>query len=75
MSVYLVISLPKILYIYESGQPILGDILRVGQNRIYTPYMTVYLVISLPKILYIYGSGQPILGNIHRVGQNRIYTP
>ena len=22
---------------------------RVGQNRIYTPYMTVYLVISLPK--------------------------
>ena len=27
---------------------------RVGQNRIYTPYMTVYLVISLPKILYIH---------------------
>jgi hypothetical protein len=24
-------------------------IYRVGQNRIYTPYMTVYLVISLPK--------------------------
>ena len=23
--------------------------LRVGQNRIYTPYMTVYLVVSLPK--------------------------
>jgi len=23
---------------------------RVGQNRIYTPYMTVYLVISLLKI-------------------------
>ena len=23
---------------------------RVGQNRIYTPYMTVHLVISLPKI-------------------------
>ena len=37
-------------------------ICRVGQNRIYTPYMTVYLVISLPKIPYvpyIYGSGQP----------------
>jgi len=35
---------------------------RVGQNRIYTPYMTVYLMISLPKIPYtpyIYGSGQP----------------
>ena len=25
---------------------------RVGQNCIYTPYMTVYLVISLPKIPY-----------------------
>jgi len=25
---------------------------RVGQNRIYTPYMTVYMVISLPKIPY-----------------------
>ena len=29
-----------------------GCICRVGQNRIYTPYMTVYMVISLPKILY-----------------------
>jgi len=27
---------------------------RVGQNRIYTPYMTVYFVISLPKTPYIY---------------------
>ena len=27
---------------------------RVGQNRIYTPYLTVYLVISLPKIPYIH---------------------
>ena len=26
----------------------------VGQNRMYTPYMTVHLVISLPKILYIH---------------------
>jgi hypothetical protein len=26
---------------------------RVGQNRIYTSYMTVYFVISLPKIPYI----------------------
>ena len=26
---------------------------RVGQNRIYTPYMTVYLVISLPIIPYV----------------------
>jgi hypothetical protein len=28
--------------------------LRVGQNRIYTPYMTVYLMISLPKVPYIH---------------------
>ena len=27
---------------------------RIGQNRIYTPYMTVYLVISLPQILYVH---------------------
>jgi len=27
---------------------------RVGQNRIYAPYMTVYLAISLPKIPYIH---------------------
>ena len=27
---------------------------RVGQDRVYTPYMTVYLVISLPKIPYIH---------------------
>jgi len=27
---------------------------RVGQNRIYTPYLTVYLVISLPTIPYIH---------------------
>jgi len=27
---------------------------RVGQNRIYTPYMTVYLVISLQKIPYMH---------------------
>ena len=30
------------------------SICRVGQNRIYTPYMNVYLVISLPKIPYIH---------------------
>jgi len=27
---------------------------RVGQNRIYTPYMTVYFVISLSKVPYIH---------------------
>jgi len=40
---------------------------RVGQNRIYTPYMTVYLMKSLQKITlytpYIYGSGQPYTCN------------
>jgi len=28
--------------------------LRIGQNRIYTPYMTIYLVISLSKIPYVH---------------------
>jgi len=32
----------------------LSHMFRVGQDRIYTPYMTVYLVISLPKIPYIH---------------------
>jgi len=27
---------------------------RVGQNRMYAPYMTVYLVVSLPQIPYIH---------------------
>jgi len=27
---------------------------RVGQDRIYTPYMTVYLVITLPQIPYMH---------------------
>ena len=31
-----------------------ANICRVGQNRIYTPYMTVYFVITLPKIPYIH---------------------
>jgi len=31
-----------------------SQIRRVGQNRMYTPYMTVYLVISLPEIPYIH---------------------
>jgi len=32
----------------------MGVFCRVGQNRMYTPYMTVYLVISLPKLPYIH---------------------
>jgi len=27
---------------------------RVGQHRLYTPYMTVYLAISWPKMQYIH---------------------
>jgi len=27
---------------------------RLGQDRIYTPYITVYCVLSLPKITYIH---------------------
>ena len=49
-------------YIYGSGQPYLTYVhiytyvcmSRVGQNRIYTPFMTVCMVISLPKIPYIH---------------------
>jgi len=40
--------------------PIFGsDIIKVGQKRIYTPYIIVYPVISLPTTPYIRGSGQP----------------
>jgi len=38
----------------DPAQTLLVNIFRVGQNRIYTPYMTVYLVIPLPKIPYIH---------------------
>jgi len=34
--------------------PMFCDIYRVGQNRIYTLYMTVNLMISLPKVTYIH---------------------
>jgi hypothetical protein len=39
-------------------------IVRVGQNRIYTPYMAVYLMIFLPKISYI---GSVHIPYIHRI--------
>ena len=39
---------------------------RVGQNRIYTPYMTVYLAIFLPKFPYIH--------RIYMVLANPMYT-
>jgi len=35
-----------------SSRQSLCQVLRVGQNRIYTSYMTVYMVISLPKLPY-----------------------
>ena len=43
-------------FVFTHYTPILC---RVGQNRIYTPYMTVFLVISLPKI--------PKIPYIHRI--------
>ena len=39
----------------------------VGQDSIYTPYMTVYLVISLPKIPCIY--------RLYKVLANPMYIP
>jgi hypothetical protein len=50
---------------YASSVRATPHIHRVGQNRMYTPYMTVYLAIFLPIIPYtvytpyIYGSDQP----------------
>jgi len=39
----------------EQGETeIVMRISRVGQDRIYAPYMTVYFVISLPEIPYIH---------------------
>ena len=48
------------------------DKFRVGQNRIYTPYMTVYLVVFLPKIPYIYRiymvlANSRYIGRLHSV--------
>jgi len=38
---------------------------RVGQNRMYTPYMTVYLVIPLPKLPYIHRIYMVTVNPIH----------
>ena len=38
----------------EIGLAAERPVCRVGQNRIYTPYMTVYLVVFLPKMPYIH---------------------
>jgi len=44
------LSLSRSAHVQQSFS---ASMCRVGQNRIYTPYMTAYLVISLPKILYV----------------------
>ena len=42
---------------------------RVGQNRIYIPYINVYLVISLPKIPYIHHKSIQFWPTLHIYGQ------
>ena len=68
MTVYLVISLPKVPYIHRiyiwswptllmfglEAAGLIVFICRVGQNCICTPYMTAHLAISLPKVPYIH---------------------
>ena len=57
----------------KSLSPTPGLIHRVGQNRIYTPYMTVYLMISLPKVPYIHRIYMgPTPGLIHNTVQERV---
>ena len=52
------LALPSALLVRMCGAELDAGVLatslifRVGQNRIYTPYMTVYMVNSLPKIPY-----------------------
>ena len=59
----------------EDGQEPVLHIIRVGQNRIYTPYLTEYLAIFLPKIPYIrriyiwfWPTLHIICGNVHGIG-------
>jgi hypothetical protein len=47
--------------------------LRVGQNRIHTPYMNVYLVISLSKITYTYTVYDRIFGDFP--AKNTVFSP
>jgi len=53
MTVYYVISLPKIPYIRCLCTALANVSKWVGQKRVCAPYMTVYFVISLPKVPYI----------------------
>jgi len=51
-------------------------ITRVGQNRVYTPYMTVYLVISLLKIPYMHRIYMVLANPTHYVPtQPELATP
>ena len=49
------------------------NMLRVGQNRIHTPYMNVYLVISLSKITYTYTVYDRIFGDFP--AKNTVFSP
>jgi len=56
--------LPRHLLKHADDPAVLLHICRVGQTRIFTPYVTICLVISLPKLPFIhcvqvYCSGQP----------------
>ena len=82
--IYMVLANPIDLAC-QAANAVAGDmpmtsrlICRVGQNRIYAPYMTVYLVTSLPKTPYIrriYGSGQPYLYVSDNVVKPYHFTP
>ena len=58
----------------QAGSCVWHILTRVGQNRIYTPYMTVYLVIPLPNIPYIHRIYMVLANPIHSNSSNRLYT-
>jgi hypothetical protein len=41
-------------YVLYCNRTVFYRMYRVGQNRIYTPYMTVYLMIFLPNLPYVH---------------------
>ena len=69
MTEHMVISLPKIPYIYTVYDRMFGDF--PAKNTIYTPYMTECMVISLPKIPYIYTVHDRMFGDFP--AKNTIY--
>ena len=46
---------------------------RVGQNRMYTPYMTVYLVISLPHVRYMHRIYKVLANPNHEAHMRMVY--